>query len=93
MDLAYASAKLVAATPEDQSFFDGAPVLAVEILSPSDQLEDIVAKVDSYLEAASTVWVVNPYFRTIAVHRPGQPCQTLNESTNSREIRSCQASA
>jgi Uma2 family endonuclease len=72
IDVAYVSAELSAATPESMTFFDGPPVLAVEILSPSDKQEEIDAKVELYLESGVLmVWVMNPRFRTIIVHRPG----------------------
>ena len=44
IDVAYASAELVAATDPNASFYDGAPVLAVEILSPSDRHGDVVGE-------------------------------------------------
>jgi Uma2 family endonuclease len=61
-----------------RSFYDGAPILAVEILSPSDKHEDIVEKVGLYLEVGTMVWVVDPDFRTVSVHGPGQLPETLN---------------
>ena len=48
-------------------------VLAVEVLSPSDTHEDVTAKVDQYLAVGvPLVWIVDPHFRTVTVHRPGQ---------------------
>jgi Uma2 family endonuclease len=78
IDVAYAAAEMVAAPSPKRAFYEGAPVLAVEVLSPSDNVEDIAEKVEIYLEAGSAVWVVNPYFRTVSVHRPGQPPQALD---------------
>lgn len=47
------------------------PVLAVEILSPSDVLEHVQEKVSDYLTAGvPLVWIVDPHFRTVVVHRP-----------------------
>jgi len=72
IDVAYVSAALAAATPESQAYYDGSPTLAVEILSPSDRLEDVDKKVETYLEAGvPLVWVVHPRARTITVYRPG----------------------
>ena len=72
IDVAYFSAEVAAATPEDASLIEGAPILAVEILSPSDKQEDILDKVRSYLDAGvCLVWVVEPVFRTVSVFRPG----------------------
>jgi Uma2 family endonuclease len=76
IDVAYASAELVAQREKRSSFYEGPPVLAVEILSPSDKHEDIVAKVSEYLAVGTVVWVVDPEFRTISVHRPGNLPET-----------------
>jgi len=57
----------------DESTFEieGAPVLAVEILSASDKNEDIQDKVAEYLDCGVLlVWVVDPKFRTVTVYRP-----------------------
>ena len=51
MDLAYISADLAAQTAEDALFIDGLPVLAIEILSPSDTIEGIAEKAHAYLDA------------------------------------------
>jgi Uma2 family endonuclease len=79
IDVAFASAELVARTDPGARFYDGPPVLAVEILSPSDEQEKVVEKVRLYLDAGSVVWVVDPDFRTVAVHRPGRPVIVFNE--------------
>jgi len=79
IDVAYVSAEMVAAHVRKRKFFEGPPVLAVEILSPSDQHEDIVEKVELYLEVGTVVWVVDPDFRTVAVHRPGEPPVSFND--------------
>jgi Uma2 family endonuclease len=78
IDVAYTSAEIRARTAGNPTIYDGPPVLAVEILSPSDRHEDIVEKVGLYHEAGSVVWVVDPDFRTVAVHRPGQEPETFN---------------
>lgn len=45
----------------ESRFFDGAPDLAVEVVSPSDTAKDIQKKVTQYLAAgARAVWVVYP---------------------------------
>jgi len=77
-DVAYVSAELIAATPTRQSIYDGPPVLAVEILSPSDTQGGIVEKVTLYLEAGAVVWEVDPDFRRVGVHRPGQDTVTFS---------------
>lgn len=75
IDVAYLSPELTARTPEGAKFVDGPPDLAVEILSPSDTYGAISEKIRAYLDAGvSLVWIIDPTFRTIVVHRPdGHP--------------------
>jgi Uma2 family endonuclease len=71
IDVAYISAQLAANTPENAKLVDGPPVLAVEILSPSDKHEEIMEKVQEYLEAGvALVWIIDPVLRTVTVCRP-----------------------
>lgn len=54
--------------------FDGAPILAIEILSPSDRVSEVEAKVDEYLSVGvKQVWIVSLHFHTVEVHRSNQP--------------------
>jgi Uma2 family endonuclease len=79
VDVAYVSAEVVARSLGG-AFFDGPPVLAVEILSPSDQQSDIDEKVGLYLTAGTAlVWVVNPTFQTITIYRPDAPPRLVAE--------------
>jgi Uma2 family endonuclease len=80
IDVAYASAELVAASRADDRIFNGPPVLAVEILSPSDTQEEIVEMVQLDLEAGVIVWVVELEFRLVRIHRPGQVPVVLNDT-------------
>ncbi len=82
-DVGFVSAELKARTDRNAAFYDGAPVLAVEILSPSDQHRDVIEKVECYLAAGSVVWEVDPDIQTVRVHRPGQLAEGFNAS---REI-------
>jgi Uma2 family endonuclease len=71
LDLAYVSPELAAATPKSNTYFDGVPTLAVEILPPSDKQEDIEDKITTYLDAGvPLVWIIQPRFRTVTVYRP-----------------------
>jgi Uma2 family endonuclease len=48
----------------------GAPALAIEVVSPSDLAEDLTQKVKQYLAAgAQTVWVFYPKTREVQVFR------------------------
>jgi Uma2 family endonuclease len=79
IDLAYASAEQVAAMDPDTRVFVGPPVLAIEILSPSDTQRDVVDMLRLYQEFGVIVWIGNPELRTVSVHQPGMPPETFNE--------------
>jgi Uma2 family endonuclease len=83
IDVAFFSAEVMARQTEDTTLVEGAPWLAVEVLSPSDRTEEIREKVLEYLAAGvELVWVVDPYFHTVTVHRSGgQPEMFNNEET------------
>lgn len=70
----------MAARPWDETtLVDGPPVLAVEILSPSDKQEEIDEKVAEYLAAGvALVWVVNARFRTVTVFRADAEPELFN---------------
>jgi len=56
----------------DRSPVEGAPFLAVEVVSPHNRAEDMARKVHQYLEAGcQTVWVVYPSLRMAEVHSRG----------------------
>jgi Uma2 family endonuclease len=81
IDVAYFAPEVVQKTAEGARFIDGPPVLAVEILSPSDQQEEILDKVRDYLQAGvKLVWVAEPVFRTVMVYRPDAPPQSFNDT-------------
>jgi Uma2 family endonuclease len=79
IDVAVVSPELVVATGPHERIFQGAPVLAVEILSPSDTHEGIVEMVRSYLAFGTVVWVVDPDFETLAVHQVGSEPLMLDQ--------------
>jgi len=71
IDVAYVSAELAAGIPENARLIDGVPILAVEVLSPSNQWETVTDKIRDYLECGVLlVWVLDPVFRTVMVYRP-----------------------
>jgi Uma2 family endonuclease len=78
IDLAFVSARLMAETADGKLIYDGPPILAVEILSPSDTQRDVLEKVAIYREAGVIVWEVAPGFRRVSVHRPGQASRTFD---------------
>ena len=63
------------------TFWPGAPDLAVEILSPNDTVYEVEEKVADWLLAGvRSVWILNPKQRTIHIHRPNAELQTLVEN-------------
>jgi Uma2 family endonuclease len=60
---------------DDETTILVAPItLAVEILSPSDTVENIHRKLGWFAACGvPVVWVIDPYLRTVTVHRPGHP--------------------
>ncbi len=80
IDVAYVSAEVAASMSPKQRIYDAPPVLAVEILSPSDTSENIAEMIETYHRHGVIVWVANPDFRTVSVHRRGQLVGYFNES-------------
>ena len=79
IDLALISAEQAAANPDGAAIIEGSPLLAVEILSPSDKHEDIREKIEGYLECGvPLVWEIDPDFRTVKIHRPGEEPVLVN---------------
>jgi len=79
-DLWFVRAERVPADGIPETFWPGAPDLAVEILSPSDRFTAVIEKVYDYLNAGSRlVWVIDPRGRSAAVFRPGEPPQLIRE--------------
>lgn len=79
-DVSVLSEERMHAAPKD-SWFEGAPELAVEVVSPSDSAQDLEIKTRQYLQAgAKQVWVLYPATRTVHVACPDSAVLILNES-------------
>lgn len=79
IDVAYISAETAQANDDSVGLIDGVPVLVVEILSPSDSQEDVLEKVQVYLDCGvALVWVAEPVFRTVTVYRPSAEPELFN---------------
>jgi Uma2 family endonuclease len=79
VDVAYVTAEHMARQTDETTLIDGPPVLAIEILSPSDTQESIDEKMDTYLGAAvPLVWVIDPHDQTVTVYRPGAAPELFN---------------
>lgn len=63
-----------------KGFFKGSPDLAVEVLSPSDTIENLHGKIVEYFENdTKLVWVVNPEERTVTVYHSPYPDKLLTD--------------
>lgn len=77
-DAAFVSNERLAAASVHGVYFEGAPDLAIEVLSPGNKTRETAQKVRQYLAAGGrAVWVVDPARRTVTVHLPGQVPQTF----------------
>lgn len=66
---------------EPEGFFEGAPDLAVEVLSPGDDPRRILDKVGEYLGAGvRMVWVIDPRQRKAAVYRSLTDIREISDS-------------
>ena len=62
-----------------KGFGEGAPDLAVEVISPSDTYTEVAEKVDEWLNAGcAMVWVVNPRRETVEVYRSPEDITVLH---------------
>jgi Uma2 family endonuclease len=79
IDLVYLAPEGAAQISSDGKTLTGPPALAVEILSPSNDIEEIEEKRRSYLEnGVKLVWVVNPYSKIVIAYRPDVPPELFN---------------
>ncbi|HYV13398.1 MAG TPA: Uma2 family endonuclease [Pyrinomonadaceae bacterium] len=64
----------------DDSYYEGPPDLAIEVLSPSDRKGYIERKLAIYLETGTrSIWLVNPRRRTVEVISSSGERRTLHE--------------
>lgn len=59
-------------------FIEGVPPVAIEVLSPSDSIKRINDKLMELLDCGTpVVWIVDPFQKTVSIHRKGQIAPTL----------------
>ena len=82
LDVVYVDAEMVGKRKETgTTLFEGAPTLAVEVLSPSDTQEYIRDRVALLLKAGvKVVWLVDPDDQTVRVRRKGVPTQAFTST-------------
>jgi len=79
-DVGFVSTERVPPTPT-AGFFQGAPDLAVEVLSPNDRASEVLAKVQDWLGAGCRlVWGIDPGTRTVSVHNSPSQVIVLGDS-------------
>ena len=79
-DVAYISHARLPGGRLPQGFLTGAPDLAIEVLSPSDNPVEVQQKVRDYLDArAKLVWVLAPQARSATIYRPDGSARLLRE--------------
>jgi Uma2 family endonuclease len=70
-DVAFVTLDHLRAIDINRSPADGAPALAIEVISPSNLAQDISKKVSQYLAAGSSaVWIVYPTLGAVEIHDP-----------------------
>jgi Uma2 family endonuclease len=68
IDIAYFGQEVVDQQDNRAALVDGAPILAVEIQSPSDTVRNVDEKTGVYLDAGvKLVWNIDPHSKTITV--------------------------
>ena len=66
----------------DQIHVEEPPLLAIEILSPKQAMQDLTDKFEAYFAAGvKACWLVQPIMRTIAVFTPDSDVQVYTEGT------------
>jgi Uma2 family endonuclease len=77
-DISILSPERIRATDPD-SYFEGAPELAVEVVSPSDSAEDLDIKTKQYFQSgARQVWILYPKTQTVHVFSSGAAAVILD---------------
>lgn len=79
-DVAFVVSERVPPIDQQRGFVPIPPDFAVEVVSPSDRIVDVNAKVGEYLEAGvRLVWIVEPRRRTVTVYRADRSARLLIE--------------
>lgn len=80
-DSAFISNENLAKHGYPQGFFPTAPDIAIEVVSPNNTSEEMMQKVDLYLQNGSRlVWIIYPQTRLITVYRQNNLVSLLREN-------------
>ncbi|MBI2917877.1 MAG: Uma2 family endonuclease [Chloroflexi bacterium] len=78
-DVAFVAKERLPMGPSGAGYFEGAPDIAVEVVSPSDYASQVQAKTQAWLDAgARLVWVVYPESRTVVTCRSQRAVTVLS---------------
>lgn len=76
-DIAFIKADRLAAVP-DEGIVHLRPDLAIEVVSPTDEVYSLDEKLFDYRAAGiPLVWIINPAIQLVKVYRPGKPVDEL----------------
>lgn len=79
-DIAFVRAERIQSAGRVEGYGEGAPDLAVEVLSPGNTKREMAEKVEDYFAAgARLVWIVSPKLKTVTVYRSLTDITTLTE--------------
>jgi Uma2 family endonuclease len=85
-DVAFVTTEHLQKIDLDCSPIDGAPALAVEVISPTNTAQDTVKKTLQYLEAGCHfVWIVYPSLRLVEIHSAATGLRFVREPEALRE--------
>lgn len=75
-NFAFITNRRIPKKPPKNSYWPGAPDLAVEVLSPSDRTGEVDEKITEWLTSgAQTVWIVDPKLKIVTIHHVGRAAQ------------------
>lgn len=79
-DVAFVRADRLPTEEARERFMPLAPDLAVEVVSPSDRMVDVLAKIALYQQAGvQLIWLVQPRAQAVTVYALGREPRTLRE--------------
>lgn len=88
-DVAFVKAEKIPPTGEPEKFWDFAPDLAIEVVSPTDFYQDVLEKIDDYFTAkVQQVWLINPEKETLTIYFSSLDLKILSktDTLNCEEI-------
>lgn len=77
-DIAFIAKERLPEVMPQESFWPGAPSLAVEVLSPEDRTGEVDEKIDAWLNAGcDAVWIVDPKLQTVTIYQSQRAVTTF----------------